>query len=218
MALTLISVCEVDCRRHTDFVFGSSERYEATRALNSNLYNCENVDYSRLLRYHDYTGLRSEPPPVPPEMMPLATRVTYHLPVTESDWNNVRVASNGEFIMAGNERIRARFTVEALRYQEGYQTDVTVDTDLSNHAEEDNVDDDVPVVIIEGSPNNDPVIDNVDNHYEGSVDTPHYDSEPDDDMESMNDDAEGDDNDATIEDDNDSNGRGVTNVEHLGNI
>ena len=37
-------------------------------------------------------------------------------------------------------------------------------------------------------------------------------------MESMKDEAEGDDNDATIENDNDSNGRGVTNVEHLGNI
>ena len=105
-----------------------------------------------------------------------------------------------------------------MRYQEGYQTDVTVDTDLSNQVEEDNVDDDEPLVIIEGSPNKDPTIDNVDDHYDGSVDTPHYDSEPDDDMESMNDDAEGNDNDATIEDDNDSNGRGVTNVEHLGNI
>ena len=55
-------------------------------------------------------------------------------------------------------------------------------------------------------------------YYEGSVDSPHYDHEPDDDVESMNDEAEGDDNDVTIEDDNDSNGRGVTNVEHLGNI
>ena len=112
--------------------------------------------------------------------------------------------------MAGNERIRARFTVGALRYQEGYQTDVTVGTDLSNQVEEDNVDDDEPLVIIEGSPNNDPVLDNADHHFDGSVDTPHYDSEPDDDMESMNDE--------TKEDDNDSNGRGVTNVEHLGNI
>ena len=199
-------------------VFGSSERYEATRALGPNLYNCENVDYSRLLRYHDYTGLRSEPPPIPPEMMPLASRVTYQLPVTTTDWNNIRVAANGEFIMAGNERIRARFTVGALGYQEGFETDVTDDTYLSNQVEEDNVDDDEPVVIIEGSPNNDPVISNVDNHYDGSVDTPHYDTEPDDDMESMNDGAEEDNNNATIENDNDSNGRGVTNVEHLGNI
>ena len=52
-------------------------------------------------------------------------------------------------------------------YKEGYQTDVTVDTDLSNQAEEDNVDDDVPVVIIEGSPNNDPIVDNVDHHLDG---------------------------------------------------
>ena len=94
-----------------------------------------------------------------------------------------------------------------MRYQEGYQTDVTVDTDLSNQVEEDNVDDDVPLVIIEGSPNNDPVVDNVDVYYEGSVDSPHYDHELDDDMESMNDEAEEDDNDATIDDDNDSNGR-----------
>ena len=50
----------------------------------------------------------------------------------------------------------------ALMYQEGYQTDVTVDTELSNQVEEDNVDDDEPLVIIEGSPNNDPVVDNVD--------------------------------------------------------
>ena len=182
------------------------------------LYNCENVDYSRLLRYHDYTGLRSGPPPIPPEMMPLASRVTYQLPVPTTDWNNVRVAPNGEIIMAGNERIRARFTVGALGYQEGFETDVTDDTYLSNQVEEDNVDDDEPVVIIEGRPNNDPVIDNVDNHYDGSVDTPHYDTEPDDDIESMNDEAEEDDNNATIENDNDSNGRGVTNVEHLGNI
>ena len=151
-------------------------------------------------------------------MMPLASRVTYQLPVPTTDWNNVRVAPNGEIIMAGNERIRARFTVGALGYQEGFETDVTNDTYLSNQVEEDNVDDDEPVVIIEGRPNNDPVIDNVDNHYDGSVDTPHYDTEPDDDIESMNDEAEEDDNNATIENDNDSNGRGVTNVEHLGNI
>ena len=36
----------------------------------------------------------------------------YHLPVNASDWNNVRVAPNGELITAGNERIRARFTLE----------------------------------------------------------------------------------------------------------
>ena len=182
-------------------VFGSSERYEATRALNSALYNCESVDYSRLLRYHDYTGLRSEPPPVPPEMMPLATRVTYHLPVNASDWSNIRVAPNGEIIMAGNERIRARFTVGVMAYQEGYQTDVTVDTDLSNQVEEDNVDDDVPIVIIEGSPNSDPIISNTDDHYEGSVDSLNYESEND--VE--------DNDDGTINDDNDSDGRGVTN-------
>ena len=35
---------------------------------------------------------------------------------------------------------------------------------------------------------------------------------------SMDDETKEDDNDVTIEDDNDSNGRGVTNVEHLGNI
>ena len=29
-------------------------------------------------------------------------------------------------------------------YQEGYQTNVTVDTELSNQVEEDNVDDEVP--------------------------------------------------------------------------
>ena len=69
-----------------------------------------------------------------------------------------------------------------------------------------------------GSPNNDPVLDNVDHHFDGSVDSPHYDSESDDDMESMNDEAKEDDNDVTIEDDNDSNGRGVTNIDDEGNI
>ena len=37
-------------------------------------------------------------------------------------------------------------------------------------------------------------------------------------MESENDEAEGDDNDATIGNYNDSNGRGVTNIDDLGNI
>ena len=86
-------------------------------------------------------------------------------------------------------------------YQEGYQTDVTVDTDLSNQVEEDNVDNDVPIVIIEGSPNSDPIVSNIDDHYEGSIDSLHYES---------GDDVE-DNDDGTINDDNDSDGRGVTN-------
>ena len=46
----------------------------------------------------------------------------------------VRVAPNVDLIMAGNERIRARFTVgnciSGGRHQEGYQTDTTIGTEL----------------------------------------------------------------------------------------
>ena len=62
---------------------------------------------------------------------------------------------------------------------------------------------------------------NTDVYYEGSVDFHfilHYDSEPDDDLEFGNDEEEGDVNNATIENDNDSNVRGVTNIDDLGNI
>ena len=61
------------------------------------------------------------------------------------------------------------------------------------------------MVIIDGNPNDDvPDVRNVDEHFDGSVDSLNYDSECDEE-------AEGGDNNVTIDNDNDSNGsRGAT--------
>ena len=156
-------------------VFGSSARYEATRTLSSGLYSCENVDHMKLLRYHDYTGKRKEPPPVPPEMMPLSMPVTFHLPSSSTaNWTDICVAPNGDLVMAGNERIRARFTV-------GNYNSVARTLD-----DNDNVDDIVPLAIIEENLNNEFDVMNINEHFDGSVDTLNYESENEEEVDASN--------------------------------
>ena len=138
----------------------------------------------KLLRYHDYTGRRNEPPPVPPEMMPLSMPVTFHPPKSNTvNWSDIRVAPNGDLVMADNVRIRARLTAG----------------DYGNAAlvlnDNDNVDDTVPTAIIEDNLNNDFDVMNINEQFDGSVDTLNYESE--------NEEADG----TTIN----SDGRGVTN-------